>query len=86
MVTQFPSTVYHPPTFSNSSETHFIRTPIPLCRKPLEHIILIHFWRSRIESSCKYTLSPPQPRHTRLSSSSPSSSLTSRPTQQPIIL
>ncbi|CAO3615227.1 unnamed protein product [Mucor fragilis] len=30
MVTQFPGTVYHPPTFSNSSETHFIRTPIPL--------------------------------------------------------
>jgi hypothetical protein len=22
--------MYHPPTFSNSSETHFIRTPIPL--------------------------------------------------------
>lgn len=30
MVTQFPCTVYHPPTFSNSSETHFIRTPISL--------------------------------------------------------
>ncbi|KAI7901715.1 uncharacterized protein BX663DRAFT_513793 [Cokeromyces recurvatus] len=28
MVTRFPFTVYHPPTFSNSSETHFIRTPI----------------------------------------------------------
>ncbi|KAI8642086.1 hypothetical protein BD408DRAFT_417054 [Parasitella parasitica] len=30
MVTPFPCTTYHPPTFSNSSETHFIRTPIPL--------------------------------------------------------
>lgn len=29
MITPFPSTTYHPPTFSNSSETHFIRTPIP---------------------------------------------------------
>ncbi|KAI8878161.1 hypothetical protein K501DRAFT_259146 [Backusella circina FSU 941] len=28
IVTQFPATAYHPPSFSNSSETHFIRTPI----------------------------------------------------------
>jgi hypothetical protein len=29
VVTQFPFTVYQPPTLTNSSETHFIRTPIP---------------------------------------------------------
>ncbi|ORX46971.1 hypothetical protein DM01DRAFT_1310635 [Hesseltinella vesiculosa] len=28
IVTSFPVTVYHPPTFSASSETHFIRTPL----------------------------------------------------------
>ncbi|KAI8070023.1 hypothetical protein BC940DRAFT_296766 [Gongronella butleri] len=28
MVTSFPATLYHPPTFSSSSETHFIRTPL----------------------------------------------------------
>lgn len=30
IVTQFPSTEYLTPSFSNSSETHFLRTPIPL--------------------------------------------------------
>ncbi|KAI8335769.1 hypothetical protein BC941DRAFT_461807 [Chlamydoabsidia padenii] len=28
IITKFPSTVYHPPNFSNNSETHFIRTPL----------------------------------------------------------
>ncbi|CAO3595292.1 unnamed protein product [Absidia cylindrospora] len=28
IITKFPSTDYHPPAFSNSSETHFIRTPL----------------------------------------------------------
>jgi hypothetical protein len=28
IITKFPSTVYHPPALSNSSETHFIRTPL----------------------------------------------------------
>ncbi|KAI7888105.1 uncharacterized protein EV154DRAFT_518721 [Mucor mucedo] len=30
VVTQFPSTAYHPPSFTTSAETHFLRTPIPL--------------------------------------------------------
>ncbi|KAI9495891.1 hypothetical protein BDB00DRAFT_759484 [Zychaea mexicana] len=29
-VIRFPSTTYHPPSFSTSSETHFIRTPLHL--------------------------------------------------------
>ncbi|KAI8089395.1 uncharacterized protein BX664DRAFT_385889 [Halteromyces radiatus] len=28
IITKFPVSVYHPPSFSNSSETHFIRTPL----------------------------------------------------------
>jgi hypothetical protein len=28
IITKFPSTDYHPPAFSTSSETHFIRTPL----------------------------------------------------------
>ncbi|KAI9323463.1 hypothetical protein BX666DRAFT_2016711 [Dichotomocladium elegans] len=30
MITRFPTTVYHPPSFSGSSETHFIRSPLPI--------------------------------------------------------
>ncbi|KAI8095761.1 hypothetical protein BDF21DRAFT_406680 [Thamnidium elegans] len=41
IVTQFPSTEYIPPSFSNSSETHFVRTPIPLT--PSKSIRTHHF-------------------------------------------
>ncbi|KAI9270446.1 hypothetical protein BDA99DRAFT_501803 [Phascolomyces articulosus] len=30
MISRFPPTPYHPPTYSGNSETHFIRTPIPV--------------------------------------------------------
>ncbi|KAI7860649.1 hypothetical protein BDC45DRAFT_430113 [Circinella umbellata] len=30
MISRFPPTAYHPPTYSGNSETHFIRTPIPV--------------------------------------------------------
>ncbi|KAI8137843.1 hypothetical protein BJV82DRAFT_633435 [Fennellomyces sp. T-0311] len=33
-VIQFPSTTYHPPTFSTSSETHFVRAPLHLTKTP----------------------------------------------------
>ncbi|KAF7722154.1 hypothetical protein EC973_003667 [Apophysomyces ossiformis] len=32
VITRFPSTEYHPPSFSNASDTHFIRTPIVTTR------------------------------------------------------
>ncbi|KAG0180431.1 hypothetical protein DFQ29_000677 [Apophysomyces sp. BC1021] len=36
VITRFPSTSYHPPSFSNASDTHFIRTPIVTTRpRPL---------------------------------------------------
>lgn len=57
MVTQFPSTVYHPPTFSNSSETHFIRTPIPLvATKRVPKTIRTHHFDPFLEISHRVKL------------------------------
>ncbi|KAI9492431.1 hypothetical protein BDB00DRAFT_946353 [Zychaea mexicana] len=30
MISRFPATTYHPPSHSGNSETHFIRTPLPI--------------------------------------------------------
>ncbi|CEP08044.1 hypothetical protein [Parasitella parasitica] len=57
MVTQFPNTTYHPPTFSNSSETHFIRTAVPLiATKRAPNTIRTHHFDPFLEISHRLKL------------------------------
>ncbi|KAI9486666.1 MAG: hypothetical protein EXX96DRAFT_550001 [Benjaminiella poitrasii] len=57
IVIQFPCTVYHPPTFSNSSETHFVRTPIhTTASKKVKRPIRTHHFDPFLEISHRVKL------------------------------
>jgi hypothetical protein len=56
IVTRFPPATYHFPSFSNGSETHFIRVPMPLCKNPTIKSIHTHQFDPFLEISHKCTL------------------------------
>ncbi|KAI8069081.1 uncharacterized protein B0P05DRAFT_551503 [Gilbertella persicaria] len=63
IVTRFPPAVYHLPSFSSSSETHFIRSPIPLSSNPKIRSIQTHQFDPFLEIShrCRLTVHFSQP-------------------------
>lgn len=56
IVTRFPPATYHLPSFSNSSETHFIRTPITVSRNPAIQSIHTHQFDPFLEISHRLRL------------------------------
>ncbi|KAI9485183.1 MAG: hypothetical protein EXX96DRAFT_544189 [Benjaminiella poitrasii] len=56
IITQFPPAIYHLPSFSNNSETHFIRTPIPSVRRPNMKPIHTHQFDPFLEISHRLQL------------------------------
>lgn len=56
VVTRFPSATYHLPSFSNSSETHFIRVPLTVSRNPKVKSIQTHQFDPFLEISHKCRL------------------------------
>ncbi|CEP16491.1 hypothetical protein [Parasitella parasitica] len=58
IITRFPPATYHLPSFSSSSETHFIRTPMPLSKNPQIRSIHTHQFDPFLEIShrCKLTV------------------------------
>ncbi|KAI7853868.1 hypothetical protein BDC45DRAFT_569842 [Circinella umbellata] len=58
-VIKFPSSLYHPPTFSTSSETHFIRTPLYLTKSnKIVQPLRMHTFNPFLEIShkCRITI------------------------------
>ncbi|KAI7881265.1 hypothetical protein K492DRAFT_187060 [Lichtheimia hyalospora FSU 10163] len=58
MITRFPSTSYHPPPFSGSSETHFVRTPIPISTpaNPIQRPVNTHTFNPFLDISHRLRL------------------------------
>ncbi|KAG1089974.1 hypothetical protein G6F42_019825 [Rhizopus arrhizus] len=58
IVTRFPPATYHLPSFSSSSETHFIRAPMPLSKNPKVRSIHTHQFDPFLEIShrCRLTV------------------------------
>lgn len=58
MITRFPSTSYHPPPYSGSSETHFIRTPIPISTpaNPIQRPVNTHTFNPFLDISHRLRL------------------------------
>ncbi|KAI7868822.1 uncharacterized protein EV154DRAFT_531095 [Mucor mucedo] len=58
IVTRFPPATYHFPSFSNGSETHFIRFPMPLSKNPATLSIHTHQFDPFLEIShaCKLSV------------------------------
>ncbi|KAI8983666.1 hypothetical protein BDB01DRAFT_789669 [Pilobolus umbonatus] len=58
IITRFPSTMYHLPSFSTSSETHYVRTPMPLSKNPNIRSLHTHQFDPFLEIShrCRMTV------------------------------
>lgn len=56
IVTRFPPATYHLPSFSNSSETHFIRSPITISKNPAVKSIHTHQFDPFLEISHRLRL------------------------------